>query len=177
MKKCHPIDSSSLIRDHHVKILGVLFSCNLKWNDHVRYVVKLCSSRLHLLRKLKGLLCVKDLISVYKSLVISVLVYASPAFVGLDSQLSKQLEKLQKRAHRIICGVSCGCDSFPSISSLRLQQAKNLLLNAEQYPSHPLHKLVPDRLTRSGHLRQPVAVTARRSDSFFPYVCKLMNFD
>ena len=177
MKKCHPIDFSTLVCDHHVKILGVLFSCDLKWNDHVGSVVKLCSSRLHLLRKLKGLLCVKDLISVYKSLVLSILLYASPVFVGLNSQLSEQLEKLQKRAHRIICGVSCGCDSFPSISSLRLQQAKNLLVNAERYSAHPLHTLVPDRLTRSRHLRQPFAMTARRYNSFFPHVCKLLNLD
>ena len=121
------------------------------------------------------MLCRRDLICGYEALIVSRLLYASPVFVGLNSRLSAAIEKVRKRAHRIICGVDCKCDSFPSLSAVRMTQASNLFTAAEKCVRHPLHFLIPQRLPFSGALRLPVSYSSRRSASFVPFMCMFLN--
>ena len=161
--------------DHSLKILGVIFTCDLRWNNHIDAIVKLCSSRLHLLRVLKSIVNKQELIVVYKSLIVSVLTYAAPVFVGLSSELSKRVEKVQRRAHRIICGSRCLCSMFPPIHEILFQQAVQLLRTAEESQFHPLHRLVPQRLPNTRRFRQPSANTDRRLKSFVPFISCALN--
>ena len=167
--------SCKLPCDHDVKILGVNWSCNLKWNQHIERVIRTCSSRLYLLRRLKPILSKCDLIIVYQAVIVSVLLYAAPLFVGLSVTLSECLEIIRKRAHRIVCGSFCECDKFLKIADLRQQQSLKLLRQAELNTNHPLHRLVPDRLPRSYALSMPFARTSRRQASFIPQTCFLAN--
>ena len=160
--------------DHSLKILGVTFSCDLRWKIHIDAIVRLSSSRLHLLRLLKPILCTKDLVVVYNSIIVSVLTYASPVFIGLNVNLSEALERVQRRAHRVICGSHCGCDAFSAISVIRLQQAMKLMRSAEMFPYHPLHNLVPQRLPHTNVFQQPPANTDRRLRSFVPFTTRVM---
>ena len=161
--------------DHAVKILGVNWSCDLRWNQHVERVIRTCSSRLYLLRRLKPILSKSDLIIVYQAVIVSVLLYAAPLFVGLSVTLSEGLEIIRKRAHRIVCGCFCECGMFPRIEDLRQAQSLKLLCHAELDTSHPLHRLVPDRLPRSDALLMPFVRTSRRLASFIPQTCFLAN--
>ena len=85
------------------KLLGVYLSSDLTWATHVDYVLKKANRRLYALRQLKrcGVLPA-DIVKVYCSLVRSVVEYASVVFSNLPQYLVDALEKLQKRALKII---------------------------------------------------------------------------
>ena len=48
------INSKELECVHEAKMLGVIFSVDLKWNAHVDEIVKKVNKRLYFLRQLKG---------------------------------------------------------------------------------------------------------------------------
>ena len=86
------------------KLLGLTISNNLKWNAHIENVIKKGASRLYLLRQLKRakgdpaqLLCF------YTTCIRPMSEYACQVFHnGLPEYLSEELEKIQRRALRII---------------------------------------------------------------------------
>ena len=85
------------------KLLGVYISNDLKWNQHVEYIVKRANKRLYALRLLKKSgLPHTDLVQIYCSLIRSVVEYASPVWAALPDYLSDLLEAVQRRALRII---------------------------------------------------------------------------
>ena len=87
-----------------VKLRGLTISNNLRWNAHIENVIKKGASRLYLLRQLKRakgdptqLLCF------YTTCKRPVSEYACQVFHnGLPEYLSEELEKIQRRALRII---------------------------------------------------------------------------
>ena len=89
--------------DHSVRYLGVQWTCDLKWNRHFESILKSCGLRLFLIRKLKSILPADKLWRIYNSLIVSRIQYAAPLFVGLSETISEELEKFQRRAHRIVC--------------------------------------------------------------------------
>lgn len=159
-----------------LKILGVHWNNKLTWDKHFHKIIKSCSQRLYIIRILKRVLPNQTLILVYHSLITSLLLYAAPLFSWLPCAIEYRLEKFQKRAHRLICGESCTCTAFPPLASVRQKRAVSFLLSCEAVQDHPLHRLVPKRLPRSGHFRLPSASTACRLRSFFPRTCQLANF-
>ena len=86
------------------KVLGLIIQNDLKWNEHIASVVAKASKRLHILRVLRrGGVPAADLVSIYVSLIRSILEYSCVVWhYALPSYLSKQLEKVQKRAFGII---------------------------------------------------------------------------
>ena len=76
----------------------------LKWNDHIFDVTSKAAKRLYLLRQLKRAgICASDLVLFYCSAIRSVLEYACEVFhFSLPSYLSEELERIEKRALRII---------------------------------------------------------------------------
>ena len=88
------------------KLLGVVLDSHLSWGSHVASIVKAASYRLYMLRRLKSLGTPADeLKGVYTSFILPKLVYASPAWSSsLNATQLNQLEKVQKRACRVILG-------------------------------------------------------------------------
>ena len=73
------------------------------WGVHCDYIIKKANRRLYALRTLKKCgVPTSDLITVYCSLIRSVIEYASAVFANLPKYLSDALEGIQKRALRII---------------------------------------------------------------------------
>ena len=119
-----PCDQSMFInrqcveRVHSFKILGVYLSDDLTWNTHVDHILKKANSRLFALRLLKKAgLGHTDLITIYCSVIRSVLEYASPVWAALPDYLSSHLESVQKRALKII---------FPDISYYEALQSSKI---------------------------------------------------
>lgn len=85
------------------KLLGVYLSDDLTWNTHIDHIVKKANSRLFALRLLKkaGLSSI-DLLTIYCSVIRSILEYASPVWAAIPDYLSSYLEGIQKRALKII---------------------------------------------------------------------------
>ena len=158
-----------------IKLLGVFFATNLSWDTHINYVIRLASRRLYALYVLRNVLEKKHLIRVYEALVRSILEYCSPLFIGLNGKNSDLLEKVQRRAHKIICNFNCNCN-FQSISDRRLHCATNLFLNASKDDSHILYNILPNQSKiRLGRFTQPPSASARRINSFVPFATILVN--
>ena len=87
------------------KLLGVIVSNDLKWNAHIESVCKKVATRLYFLRQLKrAQLPCNDLLLFYTTCIRPVGEYVYPVFHhALPQYLSDDIERLQKRALRIMC--------------------------------------------------------------------------
>ena len=79
-------------------------SNDLKWYVHVEMICKKVAARVYFLRQLRGAkVPANDLLSFHNTCICPVVEYACPVFhTALPQCLSDQLERLQKRALRII---------------------------------------------------------------------------
>jgi hypothetical protein len=159
---------------NELKILGVIYNSNLNWSSHVMMICKKARRNLYVLRQLKRLMTKENLHNVYSSLIMSILEYCAPLFIGLDAQNSKRIEKVRKQCHRIICGIHCECSLFENISNRRLRQALRFFQNMKS-PCSALHHLFPKTLPSSGKLAMPFCRTQRRLNSFLPQCIILYN--
>ena len=98
------VNGESINVAHTVKLLGLNISSDLRWSCHVSEISRKFASRLYFLRQLKRAnIPTKDLLTFYITCVRPVAEYACPVFHNaLPAYLSAELEKLQKRAMRII---------------------------------------------------------------------------
>lgn len=90
----------------NAKILGLHVSSDLKWNMQVSEMLKKSNGRLYLLKLLKRFnLPLDDLITIFTGFVRPLAEYACPVWhPGLTNYESAALERIQKRACRIILG-------------------------------------------------------------------------
>ena len=85
------------------KLLGVYISNDFSWATHCEYVVKKANRRFYAIRQLKKCGAPQGgLISIYCSLVRSILEYAIVVFANPPKYLSQDLERIQRRALAII---------------------------------------------------------------------------
>ena len=104
------IDELTLELVDSFKALGLTINNKLKWQNNTEAIVKKASKRLYMLLAIcNGVaslpvgLSPSDLLLVYLSLVRSILEYACPVWhTALPKYLSDKIEKVQKRAFRII---------------------------------------------------------------------------
>ena len=98
------VNRQTLETVNSVKLLGLNASNDLKWNVHVSELVRKVSTRLYFLRQLKkSHVATRELLLFYITCIRSILEYGSPVFHRtLPSYLSEDLERLQKRAIKII---------------------------------------------------------------------------
>ena len=161
------------------KLLGLIISNDLKWNTHISNTCKKVSTRLYFLRQLKrAKLPPNDLVLFYITCIRPVIEYACEVFHNsLPQYLSDDLEKLQKRAFRII---------FPDMHYKDVLETKNILSlndrrqklttklfnNIASNSHHNLYDLLPPLNIDDHFLRNyrnfelPVCKTNRLNDSF-----------
>ena len=159
----------------HIKILGLMLSKNLKWDNHVTAVCRKASQRIFLLKKLKVFLSKSDLITVYKAIILSILEYNAPVMVGISAKNKDMLEKVHRRCHRIICGLGCTCSDFTPIEDRRTYQALKLFQALSNDTNNLLHHLIPSRLPRSRQFTVDFMRTSRRQSAFIPFCVNLAN--
>ena len=161
---------------NELKLLGVTFNSQFNFNSHISHVVKNCARKLFALRVVSKHLSSKDCITIYNALLLSVLEYCSPLFVGINSSNNSKLESIQNRAHKIIHGRNCTCNSFHSLYSRRLSAAVKLFLNCANNSSSLLFNIMPPKSKlRHNHYIQPLSRTSRRLNSFVPFVTNAIN--
>lgn len=157
-----------------MKILGFILDCKLSWKVQISSVVSRASKLLYVIRVLKNIVSVDDLKCIYHALITSLIMYGSPVYGRLSCKLLTKLERLQGRAHRIICGVGCVCLDFQPIKERFLEAVSKFLLKCESHEIHPLHSRVPKRSKRQMFIL-PQCRTERRLRTFFPFACLLHN--
>ena len=91
--------------EHH-KHLGLTFSDNGKWHQHIDNIVSSASKVLGLLRLLKFKLNRKTLNQIYISYMRPILEYASVVWDGCTNYEKDKLDKLQYEAARLVTGLT-----------------------------------------------------------------------
>ena len=167
----HTLPIPSLQR---MKILGVTYTSDLKWDAHVSDIIGRASQRIYVLKQLRSLINRPGLIKIYKALIVSVLEYCSPVMVGMNKKNCDKIEKVNRRCHRIICGNDCICECFVSIEERRHHHAEVLFL-ALSSPSNILQNLIPHTLPRSNHFFINNMNTEKRQKAFIPYMSVHLN--
>ena len=93
------INNIEIERVKTFKLLGVVFSSDLSWNHHVSYMVNKISKRYYIIYQMvKVGVAPSDIITVYSSMIRSVLDYACPVWhCGLTQTQARDIEAVQKR--------------------------------------------------------------------------------
>lgn len=168
-----------------LRLLGVYLNDKLTWDTHIDHLRVVCSRRLHILRKLRSLISRQELHRVFEALIQSSMDYACPTFVGLNKSQSQTLNRVVKRAHRIMS--SCESDDFSSQSSNSctccihdLQERRFLLCRRlwrkiEDTPGHLLKDFIPPKLPRSQKYCLTYCRTNKHANTFFPLMARDLN--
>lgn len=159
-----------------LKLLGIIITNDLKWSSHINYSVKKASRHLYLLRMLRPFVIKKDLTIIYNALIQSILDYGSQLYVGSITTVDgEKINKLVRRAHRIICNNDCRGDCLPNQNIRRQQKSKNLFSQALRNINHVLHPIIPQRLPSGRRLNVPLATSSRTLNSFINYMTTNYN--
>ena len=86
------------------KLLGVVYNSDLSWSEHIDYILSKVSKRMYCMHYLvRAGIKQTDIITVYCSIIRTVLEYACPVWhPGLSQKQSDDLERVQKRCLRLI---------------------------------------------------------------------------
>ena len=90
----------------HTKLLGLVISSDLSWNQNTNYMTGRCNAKLWVLRRLKKLGARDtDLVDVYCKQIRSILEFGSPVWnPSITGEQISQIERIQKTALHIILG-------------------------------------------------------------------------
>ena len=104
------LDNQPVKIDNKAKFLGLIFDRKLSWRDHINYLEQKCKKRLQLMRAVAGNSWganKKVLLTIYRSLIRSVIDYGSIAYNSACESIKKRLDVIQNKALRIACGAFC----------------------------------------------------------------------
>jgi ribonuclease HI len=119
-----------------VKFLGVHFTYNLNWRQHIEYIEKKCGSKLNLMRIVTGSKWGANsaaLLKIYRTLIRPLLLYGSVAFNNAQPYTLKRLDQIQFKALKLAAGALSGTplsDLLVHTGELSLAlQRQNKLIN------------------------------------------------
>jgi len=174
VKKSFSLANHKLTQCTQLKILGLTYSVNLKWDTHIYNTVKKASRQLYILRKLRPYVPSTVLVKIYNAIILSTLEYCAPVMVGMNKKNAEKLEKVRRRCHRVICGSECECAMLEKLSKRRLQQATKLFQTMIA-PDNLLNDLIPHQLPHSRHYIIHPIRTSSRLHSFIPHMTMQIN--
>ena len=151
-----------------VKLLGVTFADNMKWDVHVNNIVSKASRRLFILCNLvRSNSPIDVLVRVYNACIRSLVLYAYPVFCNCPKRLQNRLLAIERRAFRIIRSKP-ECDLLQEADSL----CSRLFAAIESNPSHPLRDMFSSRAPtprNQSSLKVPFGRTKRFTQSFIKF--------
>ena len=161
-----------------LKILGLIFNCKLDWSDHLACICSKVSRRLYILRVLKPFFSHNQLVYTFNQTIRSILEYASPVFLNPGLSFDVKLDRLCKRAFRIIHGKntkSCNECLLFNLAERRRSLAMRIFSAAREDTKHVLHDIIPRQSSRSSRLLLPKVNTKRRAKGFAFSCAKTYN--
>ena len=148
----------------------------LTWDDHIASLEKRAGKRMYVLRIVKPFISKNELHQVYLALIRSLCDYCCQLFPHLPQKSVKRIQKIEKRAHKIIYGDAKGCEcALDGLVTRRQDLCKKLFLDILKNAEHPLHERMPNKLPHRNRFRNFACRTDTRLKSFFPYMSLLMN--
>ena len=103
-RSIYKIDNNQINSSNSEKDLGVHFDNKLKFSPHIRNIVAKANSRVGLIRKHFSNLTPQIFLPLYKALIRPILEYASVIWNPSLIQDSKEIEKVQRRATKLVSG-------------------------------------------------------------------------
>jgi hypothetical protein len=159
-----------------IKYLGVHINSKLSFYTHISDTCKKSSQRIYILRTLKPLVSIKELYVVFDALILSILRYSAPLFIGVNNTCMSMYKKFLKRCHRVLCNCTNNNCVFLCDANALIGEASVRFFNKiKDDPSHPLHKYIPTVLPRSQKYFIKFCNSERRRCSFFPYLAVELN--
>ena len=164
------------------RLLGVMFSGNLNFDEHVTFVLSICSQRLSLFKLLHSQEMPESKLHViFVALIISIIFYALSAWGGFwNSQQINRINAFFRKARSFgLCSPTCLCDVS---EYLRLADCR--LFNRIQSISHCLSHLLPPEkhhmgigLCPRGHrYTLPICPNNPCKSSFIPQIYFVFSF-
>ena len=95
-------DGVPINQSNQSKSLGLIIDENLSWKAHIHEISKKVSSGIGALKRVRPFVSMHTAIKIYKGLIEPHFDHCSAVWDGLTQQLSGKLQKLQKRAVRVI---------------------------------------------------------------------------
>ena len=191
----HPpvfFDGKQLEEVNHHKHLGVTFSNNLTWTEHVNGISKSASKCIGAMKKLKHSVDRKTLNTIYLTFIRPKLEYASLVWQDCTNYDSENLESLQLDAARVVTGAKRGTSheliyrecGWPLLSKRR-EESQMVLFYKMQNDMTPeyLSELVPPtvgtnvgtQLRNRNKLRGIRCRTSKFQKSFLPNAVNVWN--
>ena len=181
--------NKSLDRVYQFKYLGVILDPCLSWNDHIDYIASKISSRLGMLRKARKIIPRASCITLYDSMVLPLFDYCSAVWSGCGITNREYLNRLQRRAVRIIEGREVKQNdirstlNWPSLEARRNYQTCLQVFKCLNglAPAYLLNKFSLSRDFHSHNtrnkdlIRLPRAKTSKFQTSFYYNGAKLWN--
>ena len=156
------INGINVERVEKATILGLLITQDMKWNAHVDKITTKAAKRLYLMKQLKRSgLSDNDLKCFYIASIRSILEYACQVFhYGLPEYLSDQIERIQKRALRIICPDLSYSEAIEELDMETLKTRRKGLCtkvfkSIVNDKHHKIHHLLPTKHSNTYNLRNP----------------------
>ena len=151
-----------------IRLLGVTFTDDLRWNSHIHNVLSKCNKRIFLLRNLKRSGCSSSIVlNVYNLVIRPIILYAYSSFCNLPLFLKEKLLRFEKRVFRIV-----GDRNDRSVIEAAEQACERLFEKVVLYNDHPLRhcfRQYPTKTRASMKLRPVLARTKRFSSSFIRF--------
>jgi hypothetical protein len=119
-------------RVENKKFLGVIVDEHLKWHDHIDMQCKKISKNIALLRRAKNYMTENALKMMYNSLVFPHFTYCSTVWHHGNTTHIDKLQKLQKRAARIITNSSFDIRSEEIFKKLQWQPVGHILKQRDE---------------------------------------------
>ena len=124
------------------KLLGVIFTSDLKWSKHISYMCKRAYSKLWILRRLKSVGASPDiLVDMYIKYIRSILEYATPVWgLSLSQEDNENVERVQKCALSVIFGrlpyqEKLLCAKLETLNLRRLELVNKFAIKAAKHES------------------------------------------
>ncbi|KAI8511319.1 hypothetical protein Bbelb_104190 [Branchiostoma belcheri] len=183
------IDSSVLSVVPCLKILGLRLQSDLRWNEQVNHMSANAARKLFILKRLRKFnLSQNELLIIYTAYIRPLMEYAVPVWSpGLSKQQVDQLERIQRRACRIIMGPAYTgyASSLEHLKlttlaerreTLCLNFARSLIKSEFEHWLPSRRSSITGRSTRNAQkLDIPKAKTQRYRNSPIPYLTRLLN--
>lgn len=170
------------------KLLGVKISNSVTWQEHANDIIVRGSKALYMLHVMKRYNPPQEqLLKVYTTYIRPLLEYCAPVFhAGLTASQAQQIERVQKRALKIIYGYNYTYGDLLrnfGIESLADRRQQMCLHLGKQILKNPVHRMmlpptresISGRHTRNMKMLQPFCCSARLRKSAVPHMTTLLN--
>ena len=158
-----PLNSVSSMR-----LLGVVFSHDFGWNNHVSHTIAKCFKRIFILRNLKRANCPSHIIkNCYVAFIRSLLLYGFPCFCNLPKYLFSKLCRVERISKRYF--PTAEISDLASTADAMCQKLFNSILVCEEHPLRVIFERRTPTLRNDSTLKAPFARTKRFSTSFIKF--------